>query len=114
MKTYIIVKTNFEGFHSWKDAPSEVAFLRNLHRHRFDVEVKIEVRHDDRELEFFMVKRRLDAFIKDCIQPKNLSCEQMAKEIVIHAPQMLGRSVSVKVFEDGDNGAEVFSDEKDE
>lgn len=111
MRTNIIVKTNFVGFHSWKDAPSEVAFLANLHRHRFDVEVKISVTHDDRELEFFMVKRRVDAFIKDNVQPQNLSCEQMAKEIVLYVSQNLGRSVSVKVFEDGDNGAEVYSDE---
>jgi hypothetical protein len=33
----IQVRTSFVGVHQWKDAPDEVAFLRNLHRHVFKV-----------------------------------------------------------------------------
>ena len=63
MYSYIIVKTSFRGFHQYKDAPDQVAFLKNLHRHDFIVEAKIEVKHDDRELEFFIEQSALDVTI---------------------------------------------------
>ena len=40
-------------------------FLENEHRHMFKVEVKISVTHDDRELEFFLVKWALTEFLKE-------------------------------------------------
>ena len=45
-KIFVVVKTEFEGFHSWEDAPDEVSFLRNLHRHIFHVTAKWKVNHD--------------------------------------------------------------------
>lgn len=64
VNTCIGVKTSFEALHRWKDAPDDVKFLRNYHRHIFHVIVRLPVAHDDRQLEFFVVKRLLDTFIK--------------------------------------------------
>ena len=113
MKKLIVVRTQFEGTHRYPDAPDEVAFLRYPHRHVFHVELQIEVYHDDRELEFIIVKRDLDAYIKwmfeSCIDK---SCEAMAELIRSYAHERWGehRLVNVGVFEDGENGAWVRED----
>jgi len=47
--------------------------------------VSCEVTHDDRELEFFMVKRELDEIIRRFVKtmPSSKSCEQMALKISV-------------------------------
>jgi hypothetical protein len=113
-ETYIIIKDQFPALHAWLDCPyEEVAFLRNPHRHIFFVQVKIEVFHDDRDVEFFMVKRVLSNLLLNLFSNRFLgskSCEMLCTEIrdifylnypndiIIH---------SVSVFEDNENGAEV-------
>ena len=75
--TYIKVYTQFEGVHKYPKAPKVVKHLRNDHRHTFKVIVHIEVKHDNRELEFFMVKDFLDKIAQN---HKNLdfrSCEMI-------------------------------------
>lgn len=105
----IVVKTQFEDFHKWSEAPEEVAFLRNIHRHIFFVEVKCIVEHDDRELEFFMVKKQLDYLIKKDIKimPIGKSCEMMANKIKNILQIKYKRPFEVSVFEDNENGVEI-------
>lgn len=109
---YIWVTDRFEGFHAYKDAPDEVAFLKNLHRHVFHVKMTIQVKHDDRELEFFMVKQHYEREIKPFIQlAKDLgSCEMIAQRILDGLANTYGddRFYSVEVSEDGENGATVL------
>ena len=108
--TSVVIKTEFEGVHCYPEAPEEVDYLRYRHRHMFKVELEIEVFHDDRELEFIIVKHRvMEAFEKEL---HNKSCEMIAKEIQLWAKQMFPhkgkpRRVNVGVFEDGENGARV-------
>lgn len=107
--TTIIAKAQFEGIHCYPDAPEEVAYLKHPHRHMFGVEVEIEVFHDDRELEFIMVKNKLlETFEKEM---DSKSCEMIAKEVQAWAketyPHVPVRRVNVAVFEDGENGAKV-------
>ena len=105
----IIVKTIFEDKHCWPAAPEEVAFLRNIHRHLFNVEVSCEVAHDDRELEFFMVKKVLDEIIRSQILllPISKSCEQMGLVIKKALKEKYDREFVVRIFEDNENGVEV-------
>ena len=72
MTNYIYINTQFEGFHCWKEAPIEVSFLRNFHRHMFKVKVWIEVRSNDREIEFFMFKKDVNNIIKDFLYVDDL------------------------------------------
>ena len=113
MKTYIIIKTQFEAVHCWPDCPhKDVSFLRNYHRHIFHIEVKKQVEHGNREIEFIRFKRKIDKHIQTLkitlggIDSENyigsLSCEQMAESIL-----KVFNAYSVKVFEDNENGAEV-------
>lgn len=113
-KTFIIVRTRFEGRHCWPDAPIEVDFLKCVHRHIFYVEAKLPVSHGDRQLEFFMVKRFIDDFLYEKYPDGRLwrnSCEMLAEEILcaLQSNYELRKGVSVYVFEDGENGGGVES-----
>jgi hypothetical protein len=107
-KTYIRVRTEFEGFHFYPNAGSinpKIAFLETEHRHMFKVEVKISVDHLDRELEFFLVKWALQDFIKSGNQ-NHKSCEMMATDILEqHLIPNYGyhRYYEITVSEDGES-----------
>jgi hypothetical protein len=107
--TYIEVKTQFEGFHSYPDAPDVVSFLRNKHRHIFYVELKVQVFHDDREIEFFMLKNDLNMFVhKLGNQLNNKSCEMLCNIFINFINnEYEQRNVIVKVSEDNENSAIV-------
>lgn len=110
----IFVTTEFEGLHRWADAPEETAFLRQFHRHLFRVRLEIEVRHDDRELEFFKTKKGLNHAIKVVIDHNDAgSCEQIAIRLLEYfTARLQGRQMICEVSEDGENGAVVFANRK--
>ena len=108
-KSFIKVRTQFEGFHYYPDAgkiDNRIEFLEHRHRHMFHVCVKMSVTHQDRELEFFLVKWELDDFIKATfVSNTNMSCEMMAEEILSnHLIPLYGdtRDYTVTVSEDGE------------
>lgn len=109
MNKFIFVKNQFEGFHRYKDAPDEVSFLRNLHRHIFYVKVTIQVFHNERELEFFIIKRNIEKFIDENNFFDNASCEYIAERIYnfIYDVYKNNRKICVEVSEDNENGAIV-------
>lgn len=105
--TFIKVRTEFEGFHYYPNASTidqRITFLENNHRHIFKVEVKIAVTHLDRELEFFLVKWALQAFISDGDQ-NHKSCEMIAENILNNhlIPSYGERYYQVTVSEDGES-----------
>jgi len=103
----IWIQFQFEGFHRWKDAPDEVAFLRDRHRHLFHVRVEWPVSHAEREREFFIEQRTTRDFVERLRQePGSVewSCETWAARIM----EATGAS-RVDVSEDGENGATVCS-----
>jgi len=113
MQTFVKIKTNFTGIHCWANCPyDEVAFLRSEHRHIFYVTVQVEVGHDDRDIEFFILKKEVNQIIEKLYGPipvKNLgskSCEMINKEIY----QMLEfkypkRKMIIETSEDNENSA---------
>lgn len=112
-RRFIVVRTQFEAMHQWADAPDEVAFLRDLHRHVFHVELKLEVYHADRELEFILVKRALTKWLELQRQPVG-SCEMIAEQVLDWAERQYGeprnRGACCTVSEDGENGALAFNE----
>ena len=111
-KSFIIVRGQYEFCHRYATAPAEVAYLRALHRHMFNYEVELEVYHDDRELEFIMVKHAIEDYLS-CRGENWLettSCEQMAECIGLYLQTRYGfeRSLTVSVFEDDENGAKII------
>lgn len=105
----IKVKTSFDALHCWPNAPEEVAFLRNPHRHQFHVTVILSVVHEDRDLEFFIIKDRVDYWLHrnfDKCDLGPMSCETMGEQIGTYLDSLYpNRLVSVEVAEDGINSA---------
>ena len=107
-KTYIKVRTEFEGFHFYPNAGSidpRIKFLEYEHRHMFKVEVKISVNHEDRELEFFLVKWALTDFLTEG-RMNHKSCEMIATDILEkHLIPLYGkdRTYEIVVSEDGES-----------
>lgn len=113
-RTTVFCKDTFEGIHRFDGAPSEVVYLRQPHRHMFGVQIELEVKHDDREVEFVMLKHRLREWLHrhcvDGVWPMNtMSCEQLAKLVIEMVSQLYSgrRWIKVTVDEDGENGASV-------
>ena len=99
------VKMEREMLHCWPGAPEEVSFLRHPHRHIFKISVDIQQFGDDRDVQYFMLRNRIQPFI-DKEWPLHTSCEMMAKAIKKEVRRRYpGRLVRVSVFEDGENGA---------
>ena len=96
--TFVTVKSQFEGIHCYPEAPDEVSFLREFHRHMFHVELEIEVFSNDRELEFIMVKRRLEEFTSVLLTLGRMSCEMIAEDIQDHFKKLYPISKSVNPF----------------
>ena len=113
-RTIVKVKTTYEGVHCYPGAPDEVAYLRDLHRHIFHVEVAMQVWSDDREIEFIMLKHKINKWFQ--LQANNvgvwnmgtLSCEQVVKRLFEYLESkydLTDRYVSITVSEDNENGA---------
>ena len=122
MRRFVFIKTRFEALHYYAEAPNEVVFLKYPHRHVFHVEVKIEVFHNEREIEFIMLKRFVDSKIladwktkEDGSDSEGLpfSCETIAEVIIkkitdrFFMDDNTPRSIVVTVSEDDENGAIV-------
>lgn len=120
-KRWIKVKTEFRGIHCWPECPyDDVSFLRHPHRHTFKVEVKVEVDHCDRDIEFFRLQHDVDkaintAFGQDYkeIEPIELgrkSCEDIAEAIgeVLYTQSIYDHGdMVISVSEDGEVAAEI-------
>jgi hypothetical protein len=88
----------------------DVSFLGVPHRHIFHFKVRIEVFHDDRDIEFIQFKRWLEKlYNEDILELNHKSCEMISddlyKEISARYP---GRFVEIEVSEDGENGSIVY------
>lgn len=115
MNKFIVIKTTYQGIHRYKDAPDQVSYLRNEHRHLFYVQAKIQIFDDDRELEFIIVKDFIDKYFRDRFDNYHTyhmgdqSCEMVATDLLNQIKNEYGnnRKISVSIFEDNENGAVV-------
>lgn len=94
----------------------DVSFLKHPHRHIFKFDVKVQVHHNDRDIEFIQLARFLrDSMIArfppsayGCANFENRSCEMLGEEVLaifLHLyPQYTGFFM-VEVSEDGENSA---------
>ena len=108
-KTSVFITTQKEFIHQYKDAPEEVSYLRYPHRHIAHIKVEVEVFHDDREIEFIMLKHQIDKLLSTMEATNKLSnnsCEMIANTILdyIHENYGTNRDIEIVVSEDGENG----------
>lgn len=113
---FIFVTFQKEGIHRYPGAPDGVDFLRHPHRHMFHFRIEIEVWHDDRDIEFILFKRELEALYNDKILELNYkSCEMMADDLATYIQtEYPGRDLKITVSEDGENGAICFYPKEEE
>jgi len=91
----------------------EVSFLGHPHRHMFHFKVKIQVFHDDRDLEFILFKRELEALYSSegTMTLDHQSCEMIARELAKYIQSKYPkRELSISVAEDNENGCELTWD----
>jgi hypothetical protein len=121
IKTEVYCTLQLEGFHNWENCPiDEVDFLRSPHRHMFHFKCWVDVSHDDRDVEFIMLKRRVQTYLFDrygetiefehflmtvkssysWLVFNSMSCEMIARDLM----EAFNLS-KCEVNEDGENGA---------
>lgn len=94
----------------------DVSFLKYPHRHIFHFNIKVEVSHDDRDIEFIQLARMLREAMKTrypvgqygCSDFGNRSCEMLGHDVVqlflAMFPSYTG-IVLIEVSEDGENSS---------
>jgi hypothetical protein len=106
-KRMIYVTFRKRGLHRFPDAPAEVAYLAQPHRHTFWFKVSIEVHHNDRDIEFHLFQQWLESLYETgLLMLDGRSCETMAEELYERISERhSGRSIEIDISEDGENGA---------
>lgn len=109
ISTNIVMRFTFEGFHHWPDAEGARAYLGHPHRHLFHVEIKMSVRHADREVEFHDLRDLGRSWLPEGSQFGGQSCETIGSILLgkLQARFGMDRAYVVSIFEDGEVGAEV-------
>lgn len=112
IKRWIEVSFQKEGIHKYPaalDDPKlkEVCFLGYPHRHIFHFYVKLEVFHNDRDVEFILLKRELEKlYNENTMQCDYKSCEMLAEDLINYIfKKYNARDITVRVYEDNENGA---------
>jgi len=93
----------------------DVSFLGVPHRHMFHFKIRIEVFHDDRDIEFIQFKRWIQRLYSEVesstsvLQLNHKSCEMIADDLYEEiSAKYPGRFVEIDVAEDGENGCQIF------
>jgi len=115
-----------EGVHKYPGADTDpqlatggwddVSFLGVPHRHIFHFRVCIEVFHNDRDIEFIQFKRWLERLYSEegVLDLDYKSCEMISDELYTHiADRYPGRSVTISVAEDNENGCQITYNTKE-
>lgn len=113
-KRWIEVSIQQEGIHKYPDALTnpklaDVKFLGYPHRHIFHINIRVEVFHDDRDIEFILFKRYINSlFSNSTVELDYKSCEMLSDDLYEHISRDYpNRDVVIKVFEDGENGSVI-------
>ena len=112
IKRKIQVSFQREGIHCYPAAATDlklkdVSFLAQPHRHIFHFYVTVSVIHNDRDIEFILLKRELEALYQTgTMQCDSKSCEMLAEDLIHYlATAYPNRTIEVGVYEDDENGA---------
>jgi hypothetical protein len=113
-KKFVWVTFQRKGFHYYPNAPEEVAYLKDRHRHLFKFKVKMEVFSDDREIEFHMMLNLIESWYDSgSLELNYKSCEMLANDLANRLFYHYGskgnkRECQIDISEDGECGCEAF------
>lgn len=101
VEKFITSKLTVPGTHHWPMAPTDVFFLGEHHRHLFVIRAMAKVKHGDRDIEFFTLASKINAYLdktfkRDAYTFKfgAMSCEMIAEAILNAFPECCEVSVS--------------------
>lgn len=109
-KTSMMVWVTFQrkGYHFYPNAPEDVAYLRDRHRHLFKFRVGITAKHENREIEFHQFLNKIESWYDSgALELNHKSCEMIADDLAqrIEDEYGAGRRLTIEVAEDGECGA---------
>jgi hypothetical protein len=111
-KQMIWVRFQKEGIHQYPAALEEeslmdVQFLGYPHRHIFHFKVGIEIKHDDRDIEFIQFKRWCESLYQESILNLDFkSCEMISNDLCDQINDKYpNRDITISVSEDNENGS---------
>lgn len=116
-KKFVYASIVKEGYHCFPEAATDpryatgdeydVSHLANKHMHYFYIKVWIEVKHNNRNIEFIQFRRWLDSlYTNNTLQLNNKSCEMIAEDLFgVIAEKYPNLEVRIDVSEDNINGA---------
>lgn len=119
-QSFIWVTFQKEGIHKYPAAAYDpnlatgdwldVSFLAHPHRHIFHFRVEMEIFHNDRDVEFIQLKRRLESWYSDgTLSLDYKSCEMMANDLYQRVIAFWpNRDYIIEVSEDGENGCRMY------
>ena len=112
-KKFVWVTFQRKGYHFYPDAPEDVGYLRDRHRHLFKFKVKIEVWHDNREIEFHQFQNKIEGWFDDgTLELNHKSCEMISDDLYrkiyneYHYQGDQPRELCIEISEDGECGSE--------
>lgn len=113
--TLVYASVQIEGVHCWKDAPDEVKYLQDKHRHIFFIKATVQVNHDDRDIEFIMLGHRIKQWIYNQYPKYSDARADRTIDLSFTSCEMLARLLmdafglySCEVSEDNENGATII------
>lgn len=119
-KTFVYCTFQKEGYHYFPGADTnptyatgdkyDVGFLGLRHRHVFHFKVWIEVKSDNREIEFIQLKRWCESlYNSNTLDLNHRSCEMIAQDLYVKISEKYpSREVRIDISEDHENGAYVL------
>mgnify|MGYP000259292912 CR=1 FL=1 len=87
MKITVIIQFEIEGFHQYPNAPQEVNFLSDRHRHTFKVKAGYSVKDLNREKEIFIERDYIKEYLSESYGSPcefgPMSCEMIEKKYLL-------------------------------
>lgn len=121
METNSFITFRVEGIHSWPEAPTELRYLRDPHRHSFNFKISFP-QEKDRGIEFHQFKQYVEEVLRKSygrtgphavfIDFQDKSCEAIAQSLVralLMSTRFYLPYVVVQVSEDGEFGSSVMA-----
>lgn len=112
IERWIEVSLQKEGIHSYpaalqREDLKDVSFLGYPHRHIFYIYVRLEVFHEDRDVEFILFKNEVKNLLDEMGSDFDYkSCEMIGEDIINWIRSVYpSRKCEVRVYEDNENGA---------
>lgn len=109
MKVTVIIQFEIEGFHRYLNAPDEVRFLSDNHRHTFIIKAGYLVEDLNREKEIFIERDFIKTYLTETYGSPcefgEMSCEMIATEILEYASE--DGMIWCEVWEEKTGGAKV-------